>query len=401
MALRSLKSIRNLNGKVVFVRVDYNVPIKKKRVLDDTRIRATLPTIQFLIKKKAKIILLTHIGRPNGKIVTSLNVDPLIERLSVLIKKKVKKLDTKNWKLSKKKKLEIITEIKEMYSGQIAMMENLRFSPDEANNTGTLAKELAEIADVFVQDGFAVLHRESASVVGIPKYVSSCAGLLVLKEIKGLNRVLHHPKSPFVCILGGVKMETKIPLLKQMVVHADQILIGGGIVNTYLKATGYGIGSSIFDKGKEHIALTYGRKKKVILPVDVIVGTKDGKHYRRVRLAKKPHVICKKGEAIFDIGPETLRLYALYITQAKTLVWNGAMGYFEQKPYDIATLTIARLLAARSKGSAYGVIGGGETIQAMDLTGMTDDVDLVSTGGGAMLSYLAAEKLPGIIALEK
>jgi len=212
---------------------------------------------------------------------------------------------------------------------------------------------------------------------------------------------LHDTKGSFVAVLGGAKMETKIPVMKNLVEKADALLIGGGIVNTYLLAKGYKIGDSLVDKNFQLPSLTYCKRKNVIKPLDVVVGTKDGKKVRVVKIKKTPHEVCKKGEGIFDIGPETLRLYATYIKDAKTLVWNGAMGFFEQKPYDVATLTIARLVASRSKGQAYGVIGGGETLQAMDMVGMTDDIDLVSTGGGAMLEFLAGEILPGIYALNQ
>jgi len=195
-------------------------------------------------------------------------------------------------------------------------------------------------------------------------------------------------------------METKIPVMRNLVERADAVLIGGGIVNTYLLAKGYIVGDSLVDKEFQVDAIQYCKRKNVIKPLDVIVGTKDGKKVRVVKIKKNPHEICKKGEAIFDIGPETLRLFATYIKEAKTLVWNGAMGYFEKKPYDVATLTVARLVASRSKGSAFGVIGGGETLQAMDMVGMTDDIDLVSTGGGAMLEFLAGKTLPGIYALQ-
>ncbi|OIO19697.1 MAG: phosphoglycerate kinase [Candidatus Magasanikbacteria bacterium CG_4_9_14_0_2_um_filter_41_10] len=398
--MNSITKARNLSGKVVLVRVDFNVPIKKKKVLDDFRLVASLPTIQYLIEKGAKVVLMTHIGRPEGKTVASLKVDPVVERLSELLKKKVKKLETGNWKLSDAKKVALLKEISKLRPGQVAMMENMRFSKEEAKDTGMLSQELAALGDVFVLDGFAVAHRASASVSGIPKYIKGYAGKLLTTEIVGLTKVLHNPNTPFVAVLGGAKMETKIPVMRNLVERADAVLIGGGIVNTYLLAKGYIVGDSLVDKEFQVDAIQYCKRKNVIKPLDVIVGTKDGKKVRVVKIKKNPHEICKKGEAIFDIGPETLRLFATYIKEAKTLVWNGAMGYFEKKPYDVATLTVARLVASRSKGSAFGVIGGGETLQAMDMVGMTDDIDLVSTGGGAMLEFLAGKTLPGIYALQ-
>jgi len=399
--MTSITRARNLKDKVALVRVDFNVPIKKKKVQDDTRLVESLPTIEYLMAKGAKVILMTHLGRPEGKIVASLKVDPVIDQLSVLLGKKVQKLDTKNWKLSDNAKADIVQAIEKMKPGQIAMMENMRFSPDEAKDTGTLSQELAMLGDLFVLDGFAVAHRPAASVSGIPKYVKGYAGLLLAKEIKGLTTVLNNPKAPFVAVLGGAKVETKIPVMKNLLQKADSILIGGGLVNTYLYARGYKIGASLIDKEFQLDAITYCKQKKVIKPVDVVVGTFDGKKVRVVSLKKTPHDVCKKNEGIYDIGPKTIQLFAEYIKEAQTLVWNGAMGVFEQSPYDVGTMSIARLIASRSKGKAFGVIGGGETLQAMDMVGMTDDIDLVSTGGGAMLEFLAGDALPGIYALKK
>ena len=208
-------------------------------------------------------------------------------------------------------------------------------------------------------------------------------------------------KHPYVAIIGGAKTETKIPVIKALLKKADYIMIGGGIVNTYLKAKGYKVGCSLVDKDYQAEVLKYCKSKKIIKPVDVVVGTMDGKKYRHVKLEKKPNQICKKDEAILDCGPETIRLYAKYIKTAQTLVWNGAMGYFEVKPYDVGTMSIARLVASRSKGKAYGVIGGGETLLSMEMVGMNEYVDLISTGGGAMLEFLSGKKLPGVVVVTK
>jgi phosphoglycerate kinase len=399
MKIKTIKQCRNLGGKHVLVRVDFNVPLKGKKVLDNTRLLASLSTIKYLIEKKSKVILITHVGRPAGKIVSSLKTDPIAEELSKLLKKKVTKLETGNFKLNDKKKLEIVKQVEKMKSGQVVMMENIRFSPDEKKDTGTLSQELANLADLFVIDGFAVAHRGAASVSGIAKYLPTFAGLLLESEIKGLEKVTEKYKKPYVAVIGGAKTETKIPVIKALLKKADNILIGGGIFNTYLKAKGYKIGDSIFDKDLQGEVLKYCKSRKIIKPVDVVVGTFDGKSYRHVKLGKKPHQICKKGESILDCGPETIQLFAKYIKLAETIVWNGALGVFEQKPYDIGTLSIARLVASRSKGKAYGVIGGGETLQTMDMVGMSEYVDLISTGGGAMLEFLSGKELPGIKAV--
>src|SRR3989338_7223161 len=372
--MKFIRNARNLSGKRVLVRVDFNVPLKGKKILDDTRLHASLPTIEYLAKKGAKVILVTHVGRPDGKIVSALKVDPIANHLWGLLGKTVKKLETGNWKLGKKKEGNVMRAVGHMKAGAIAILENIRFSPDEKKNTGMLATDLASLADVFVLDGFAVAHRGEASVAGVAKYLPSYAGLLLEKEISGLQKALK-PKKPFVVVLGGAKIETKIPILKNLLPKADTILIGGGLVNTYLKAKGYGVGDSLVDADFQKDALKYCGAKKVVRPVDVLVGASSGERVRVVNIGKRPHLICKKGEGIFDVGPNTIRMFAAHIKKAQTLVWNGAMGYFEQKPYDVGTLAIARLVASRSKGKAFGVIGGGETLQAMDLVGMKDDVD--------------------------
>lgn len=403
MSLRTLQKVKNVKGKVVLLRVDFNVPIHNKKVVDDSRIIASLPTIDYLIEKQAKIIIVTHIGRPEGKYDATLSVDPVLRRLSALLEKKVTKLSMKDWSLSRqfeKQRITLLKQIESMNPGDVAMLENIRFSSEEETNGERLSQELANLADMFVLDGFAVAHRAAASVVGVAKYIPSYAGLLLSQEIAGLDKVMNKAKSPFVVVLGGAKTETKLPIIKQLLPKADAILVGGGILTTYLAGAGYGVGASLVDKEFLKEAVVYGKKKKVILPLDVIVGKKDGTGVRVVSLEKKPHVICKKTEAIFDIGPASIGLFASYIKTANTLVWNGAMGYFEQKPYDVGTLSLARLVASRSKGPAFGVIGGGETVQAMELVDMTDSIDLVSTGGGAMLEYLSGKKLPGVVAVQ-
>lgn len=388
--MKSLRSLSNLKNKRVLVRVDFNVAIKDGKVLEETRLRASIPTIDFLTRKGAKVILLSHLGRPEGKVVSSLKLDPVARALSKILKKEVKKVDFDGMK----------DAISKMKPGQVVLLENVRFLKDEEKNTGTLAEDLAVFGDMFVLDGFAVAHRASATVVGITKFLPSYAGLLLEKEIVGLDRVLLSPKSPFVAIIGGAKIETKIPVMKNILKKADSVLIGGGLLNTYLAGKGYGMGDSLVDAEYIEQALEYCAKKNVVRPVDVVVGDKSGEEYRIVSIKKTKHEICKKGEMVLDMGPESLQLFASVIRKAKTLVWNGAMGYFEQEPYHIGTMAIATLVAERSKlKSVFGVIGGGETLQAMDKAGVTEAIDLVSTGGGAMLEYLAGDVLPGVAAL--
>jgi len=389
--MKSISSVRNLKGKKVLVRVDFNVPVIKGKVEDVSRLKASVPTITHLSKKGAKVILISHLGRPDGKAVTSLKLDPVAKALSKLLKKTVKKIDFKTME----------KDIAKMRAGQVVLLENIRFHKDESKNTGTLAKDLAELADMYVLDGFAVAHRASASVVGIAEHVPSYAGLLLEKEIKGLDKVLKKPKKPVVAIIGGAKAETKIPVIKNLLPKVDTILIGGGILNTYLYAKGYGVGSSLVDSGVAAQALQYGKSKKVIKAVDVVVGDMKGKQYRVVPIKKTKHEICNAEEMILDVGPETVQLYAEYLEKAKTLVWNGALGYFEQAPYHIATAAVAGVVAEQcKKKNVFGVIGGGETVQVAELFAETKSIDLVSTGGGAMLEYLSGDILPGVAALK-
>ncbi|MBD3310968.1 MAG: phosphoglycerate kinase [Candidatus Magasanikbacteria bacterium] len=399
--MKTIKQVKNLKGKLVLLRVDYNVPLEKAEVKSDMKLRASIPTIEYLIEKKAKIILITHLGRPGGKVVSGLKVDPVMHRLSKLLGKKIIKLETRDWRLGDKKKIDLLKQIENMKNGSVSMMENIRFCPDEKNNKGVLAQELANLADIFVLDGFAVAHRDSASVAGVAKIIPAYAGLLLSKEVRNLKKVMIMPKKPYVLILGGIKVETKIPLVEKMKSSVNHILIGGGLANTYFKAKGYDLGESLVDVKYLKKALRCCSHKKILVPVDVVVGKKNGRKFHVVQIKNKRHRICKKGEAIFDIGPETIKKYRNIIKKARTLVWNGAMGYFEQKPYDVGTLTIARSIADRSSlKSVFALVGGGETILSLKEAGCLEKIDFVSTGGGAMLEYLSGKELPGISSLE-
>ncbi len=394
MSIRTLKKLRRISGKRVLVRVDFNVPLKDGALADNSRLRASLPTIQYLIQKKAKIILVSHLGRPEGKVVPDLRLAPVSEALARLLNHPVKQLA--DWQGEEVKK-----EIEQMNDGEIVMLENIRFSPDEQRNDSPLAHALASLADLFVLDGFAVAHRPDASVSQVAGYIPTVAGFLLEKEIIGLGKLLQKPKKPFVAVIGGAKMETKIPVIEALLPKVDSILLGGGIVNTVLKGLGYGVGSSLFDPEQTNVAAVYAKKEKIILPIDVVVGKKDGTGSRVVSIGKTPSTICENDEAILDIGPASTELFSSIIKKAKTVVWNGAMGYFEQKPYEKSTYAIANAIANQGK-KAFVVAGGGETVEAIEAIGRAKDFDLVSTGGGAMLEFLSGKKLSGVEAvLEK
>lgn len=383
--IASLKQIKNLKNKRILVRVDFNVPLQKGKVKDDSRIRASLPTIQYLLKKKAKVILITHIGRPEGKVVPELSVKPVAQVLGRMLKKKVEVIsDIQSDKLGK------------LQPGEVGMIENIRFFPGEEKNDSAFAKELSSLADMFVLDGFAVAHRESPSVSGVQKYLPSYVGLLLQKEIEGLDAALQKSKHPAIFIIGGAKIETKLPVIKNIVKIADAVLIGGAIFNTYLKAKKYGVGASLVDEGASEKSLRIFSHKKVFVPQDVIVGDKKGKKVRVVAIEKVAHAICSPEEMILDIGPETVKQYEKSIAKAKTLVWNGAMGFFEVPVYANGTYEIVRALVTKSKKGAYTLVGGGESIEILEQMGVKKKITFVSTGGGAMLEYISGKKLPGI-----
>jgi len=405
MKIRKLTDIKNLKNKRVLVRVDFNVPVKDGRVANNQRILLSIPTIEYLLKKKAQVVLLTHLGRPvgyngkeNGEYDKKFDLGPVAEKLGELIKKKIKLVSDFNSPISNYFVL-AEKEVEKMAEGDIIMLENIRFFPDEAKDIKVLSKDLAKLADIFVLDGFAVAHRGAASVSGVAKLLPSYAGLLLTQELEGLSHVTEKPKKPFVAIIGGVKCETKIPVLNNFLKKASYILVGGGVVNTYLWAKGNKVGASVIDKDFKKEILKICVNKKIILPVDVVVGKLDGSGAHIVLTDKKINL--SAAEAILDIGPRTTQLFAKYIKKANTLVMNGALGYFEQSPYQHGTYAISRLFAARSRGKAFGVAGGGETVQILQKLGIMDDVDLVSTGGGAMLEYLGGQKLPGVQAVTK
>ncbi|MCB9798430.1 phosphoglycerate kinase [Candidatus Nomurabacteria bacterium] len=387
--MKSIKRIKNLSGKHVMVRVDFNVPVEKGKVTDDTRILAALPTIEYLLSKGAKVILLSHRGRPEGKKKKALSLEPIAKYLSHLMGRKVKFVNS----LVGNKAYEAITAL---HSGQVLMLENTRFHKEEKGNKGNLAGKLAAMTDIFVQEGFAVTHRADASTVGIAKHVPAYAGLHLQQEVKSITHIVEHGKKPFVLVVGGAKVATKLPVIKKLSARCDHILIGGALFNTYLKSIGYGVGVSLVEKDLLSDAQKALKKKKVIKPIDVIVGDAEGKNFRHVILEKSPYRVCKRNEAIYDIGPETIYLYSRYIKQAQTIIWNGAIGLYEKQPYSFGTLSMARLIASCSRGKAFGLVGGGETIDALHRAHMLEYIDYVSTGGGAMLTFLAGEDLPGL-----
>jgi phosphoglycerate kinase len=385
MKIKSLQQKKDWQGKKVLLRVNFDIPQKNGKISGDYRLLAALPTIKFLVEKKARLIIISHWGRPKG-VDKSLSTRALAAYLQKLLKQKVKHIpDIIGDKAQK--------ATKALCDGEIIFLENVRFEEAEKKNDKKFAKKLASLADVYVNEAFSVCHRQQASVSAITEYLPAFAGLQLEDEVKHLQKILK-PIKPLVVVMGGSKIETKIPLIKQLYKPASHILLGGGLASTFLKKIGVEIGRSLYDaKNNKHLNQFFVGKKivsKIILPIDVIVKTVKGRSQHRYLEN------VKKSDYILDIGPETIFLFSTYIKKAQTIVWNGPLGKFEEAPFKHGTLAIASIIASRSTGKAFGLVGGGETVAALKMTKMDSYVDWVSTAGGAMLSYLGGEKMPGL-----
>jgi len=388
------KSVRDVEvaGKRVFVRVDFNVPLENGKITDDTRIRETLPTIRHLMERGAKIILASHLGRPKGKVVEELRLTPVAERLSELLGKPVQKADEAIGDAVKAK-------VAALKDGDVLLLENVRFYPGEEANDPELAKAFAELADLYVNDAFGAAHRAHASTEGIARYLPAVAGLLMEKEITVLGRALNNPDRPLTAIIGGAKVKDKIDVIDKMIEIADNILIGGGLVYTFLKAQGKEIGNSLVDDSKLEAALGFIEKakklgKNFMMPVDVVVADRfaPDANTRVVGADEIP-----PGWEGLDIGPKTAAAYADVIRASKMVVWNGPMGVFEMEPFAQGTRTVAQACA---EAAAYTIIGGGDSAAAVEKFGLADRMDHISTGGGASLEFMEGKVLPGVAALQ-
>lgn len=386
MAFRTLKDI-NVTHKRVLVRVDFNVPLDAKgNVADDTRIRAAIPTIQYLVKKKAIVILITHLGRPEG-IDDKLRTDVLAKRLSLLLKQPVYKYD------------DVIDDIEEAMNelvyGDVCVLENLRFYPEEEQNDDKFAMSLSEIADIYVNDAFSVSHRAHASVHAITKYLPSVAGFQLQKEIETMDRALHNPKRPYIAIMGGAKVSDKIEVIEALLHKVDALLIGGAMMFTFLKATGASVGKSKCEPDKVPLAKKLLKKArgKLILPTDCVVASSPKSAGKVVDVRAIP-----KNMMGLDLGPESLAIYQAMLADAKTVIWNGPVGLFEVKKFAKGTFELAKTI---SKLKATTIVGGGDTIDAINQLKLAKKFTHLSTGGGASLDFFAGKVLPGIKALEE
>jgi phosphoglycerate kinase len=384
------KTIRDIDvkGKRVFVRVDFNVPIKDGVVGDDTRIRAALPTIQYLLEQGAAVILASHLGRPKGGPDPKYSLKPVADYLAKLLGKPVKFAEDCIGPVAEE-------AAKGLKPGEVLLLENTRFHPEEEKNDPEMAKALAALADIYVNDAFGSAHRAHASTEGIAHYLPAVAGFLMEKEIKYLGEAIENPKRPFVAILGGAKISDKIGVIRNLLKKADAILIGGGMANTFFKAKGIPMGDSLVEDEALETArgLLEEGKEKIRLPVDVVIADKfDAEAESRVM----PVGPVADGWRILDIGPETVASYAKVISAAGTVVWNGPMGVFEFPKFAEGTLGIARAVAS---SGAISVIGGGESVAAINQSGLAEKITHISTGGGASLEMLEGLELPGVAAL--
>ena len=392
-----MKDVRTINqlevsGKRVLVRVDFNVTLQKNEVSDDTRIRHGLSTIQRLLSRGASLILVTHLGRPNGRRVKKYSVRPVARRLEDLLNKPIKVVDDFTQKSSARM-------IRSLTPGDIVLLENIRFYQGEEQNNPDFSKQLASLAQAFVFDAFGTAHRVHASTVGVSKYLPRSAGLLMEKEIKMIQRLTDHPKRPFVAIIGGAKAETKIRLIERLLEMTDQLLIGGGIANTFFKAWGFPIGRSYANHEVIELARTIiwkasQSKTALTLPKDVVIGSiRKNAVYKVVPANRIP----SSGVAL-DIGPQTQALFASSIADAKTIVWNGPMGVYEQSKFRIGTDFIFHAIAANRK--AFSLVGGGDTLASMSHKHLVSEIDHLSTGGGSLLEFIEKGTLPAIEALK-
>jgi phosphoglycerate kinase len=399
---------QNLKNKRVLLRIDVNEPLDTAGELaDDFRLQAVAPTILQLQKQNCQIILCGHLGRPGGEWNEKYSLRPVAERLAKLLKLKFVTTDSKLPKYPTNhlifftgniEEKNIREQLEQSLSRDVVMLENLRFYKGEESNDAVFAKQLAELANVYVNDAFAVCHRKSASVVAITKHLPAYAGPLLEKEIKHLNYILKQPKKPLVLMMGGMKITDKERTLQHLGRRADHILLGGGLANLLLQAQGIEIGESAVEKEGRKLAgqLLRNFKDKLVLPKDAAVSNK---LYAKSSIRSVPIYNVHKHEVISDIGPQTILQYARILKQAKTIVWNGPMGHFEVKPFHTGTMSLARIIGGISRRHAFSVVGGGETVDAVRMAHQQDYIDHLSTGGGAMLEYLSGNKLPGLEAL--
>jgi phosphoglycerate kinase len=391
--MRNIKDEHNLNQKKVLLRLDLNVPLNNGKITDTTRIDKILPTINFLLKNNAKVIILSHVGRPKGKIVNELSLNPICENLKNKLNQDIK-LISKNIK-----ELES-ADLFNTCDEKIVILENLRFYEEEEKNDTVFAKHLASLADIYVNDAFSCTHRAHASIFEITKYIPSYAGLQLNLEIDALTKITSEIKKPITCIIGGSKISTKINIIKNLIPKFDNIIIVGGMANNILKFKGHNIGKSIQEDNcdkiiKEIFSLSLKENCKITYPEDVAVG-KDVNGSPEIKELKD----VSEDELILDIGPKSIKNISNIIEESNTILWNGPAGYFENPSFAKGSLEIMKKIIEKNKAKTiYSVVGGGDTVALLNSMGAINNFDFVSTAGGAFLEYLEGKELPGIKAL--
>ncbi|NLF14798.1 MAG: phosphoglycerate kinase [Anaerolineaceae bacterium] len=386
------KTVRDadVEGKRVLVRVDFNVPLEDGRVTDDTRIRAALPTIRYLLDRDAVVILASHLGRPKGKVDEQYRMAPIADRLSELLDRPVIKLNDCVGP-------EVQEAVRQAKPGDVLMLENTRFHAEETDNEASFARELASLAELYVNDAFGSAHRAHASTEGVAHHLPAVAGFLMEKELEFLGRALSSPERPFIAILGGAKISDKIGVIENLLDKVDAILIGGGMANTFLRADGYDVAESLVEEESVDTARDLIRRggDRIVLPVDVVVADRfDADAFSQVvTVGSVP-----PGWRILDVGTRTLELFKEELDGAKTVVWNGPMGVFEFPKFAYGTEAVARMLAALPDATT--IIGGGDSAAAVERSGLAGEMTHISTGGGASLEFLEGKTLPGVAALQ-
>ena len=385
-----------LAGKKAITRMDFNVPLKEGVVENDKRLRASLPTIQYLVQQGAKVILMSHLGRPQGEVVEAMRMAPVAKALSGLLGQEVKSIPTCVG-------VEAKSAVDSLANGDVLLLENLRFHKEETDNEQGFAKELSELAEIYINDAFGTAHRAHASTVGIAEYFEQCAsGYLMKKELDFLDSALETPRVPFVAIIGGAKISGKIDVMEALIHKVDKLLIGGGMTYTFLKAQGLEIGDSLCEDDKLDLARMLLEKAgdKIQLPIDFRITEKFDFATRTMtplKTVEKTEI--ELGWESVDIGPKSIELYSDRIANAKTVVWNGPMGVFEVEEAAKGTFSVAKALVKSTEKGGTTIIGGGDSAAAIELAGLADKVSHVSTGGGASLEFLEGKRLPGVEAL--
>jgi phosphoglycerate kinase len=379
-------------SKRVLVRVDFNVPIEDGNIADDTRIRSAIPTIEWLIDHRARVILCSHLGRPKGKVDDTLRLKPIADRLASLLNRPVANTEAITGP-------SVTEAVSNLGDGDILLLENLRFDPREEANDPEFTQDLADLAEIYVNDAFGAAHRAHASTEGVAHLLPSAVGLLMQRELDALGALLDSPKSPFVAIIGGAKVSDKIDVLQHLLGRIDVLLIGGGMANTFLKSVGYNVGKSLLEPdhvqtAAEILGAAAARGVRVLLPTDVVIAASiDASEGTVVDADSVPDDM-----AIFDIGPATARAFAAAIAESQTVLWNGPLGVAEKPPFAAGTRAVAQAVA---EATGFTVVGGGDSVAAIQELGLADRIDHVSTGGGASLEFLEGKTLPGIAAIEE